>query len=313
MKVNKADFLDPQEYETAIGALRAFTIILLISLNKTTEDHLKDQIIPNFIARGAECLDSILLLWKGGRYDDCVSLHRTHTDRVIHLMDLIESENFAEFERWYDDCVSLHRTHTDRVIHLMDLIESENFAEFERWSFRKKFEMTDRSLSDPMIHSKVQPAALKKARELHQGRRIRFNQEPESTWHRPDPEEVAKRSKFPILYKLGYDYPSTEIHPMADDGKDALDRLINAETELPSSGDDFVVLQNSFANQIYLVIIGFDACNVVWDGLVGGFLDQLLSLLESGSKDYMLTFLEITGRGMDHLWCRPKDISSSPL
>ena len=280
MKVNKADFLDPQEYETAIGALRAFTIILLISLNKTTEDHLKDQIISNFIARGAECLDSILLLWKGGRYDDCVSLHRTHTDRVIHLMDLIESENFAEFERW---------------------------------SFRKKFEMTDRSLSDPMIHSKVQPAALKKARELHQGRRIRFNQEPESTWHRPDPEEVAKRSKFPILYKLGYDYPSTEIHPMADDGKDALDRLINAETELPSSGDDFVVLQNSFANQIYLVIIGFDACNVVWDGLVGGFLDQLLSLLESGSKDYMLTFLEITGRGMDHLWCRPKDISSSPL
>ena len=279
MKVNKADGLDPQEYEMAVGALRAFTIILLFSLTKTTEDQLKDQIIANFIARGAECLDSIFLLWKKAHYDDCVVLHRAHTDRVIHLIDLIERQEFAEFERW---------------------------------SFRRQFGMADRALSDPTIHSKIEPAALEQARKLHRERRTRFNQEPESTWHRPDPKEVAKRRKIPIIYQLGYDYPSIEVHPMADDGKESFYRLIGAKGELESYGDEFVVLQNSFVNQIYLVNLGLNACSVIWDGVVGGFLDQLLSLLESGSKDYMFTFLEIAGRGQEYLWCRPKHLSSGP-
>ena len=278
MQVNKANGLDQQEYEMAIGALRGITIIALFSLIKTTEGNFKDQIIRNFIARGAECLDSILSLWKAGHHDDCTVLQRAHADRVIHLIDLIERNEFAEFERW---------------------------------SFRRQFEMADRALSDPTIHSKMGPVALRKARELHREHRIRFNKESESSWHRPDPKEVAKQIKFPLLYRLGYDYPSTEVHPMADDGKEAFYRLISAEAELRSYGDEFVVLQNTFASQIYLVTKGLDACTVVWDDLVGGFLSQLLSFLESGSKDYIPTFLEITGRGSDYLWCQSKNLSGS--
>ena len=278
VQVNKVNGFDQQEYEMAIGALRGFTIVTLFSLTKTTEGNLKDHIIRNFIARGAECLDSILSLWKLGRYDDCTVLQRAHTDRVIHLIDLIERDGFAEFERW---------------------------------SFRRQFEMVDRALSDPRIQSKIGPVALRNARELHRERRIRFNQEPESNWHRPDHKEVAKQIEFPLLYRLGYDYPSTEVHPMADDGEESFYRLISAEAELKSFGDHFVVLHNTFASQIYLVIKGLNACNVVWEDLVGSFLSQLFSFLESGSKNYMATFVAITGRGSDYVWCRPKNLQGS--
>ena len=98
--IDKTTYLSPDDYARAIEVLRNFTVNALLGLAEKSSDNLKNQIIMNFIARGTVCLDSIHLLWKAGNYQDCWVLRRALVDRVVHLKDLIDRDEFAEFERW---------------------------------------------------------------------------------------------------------------------------------------------------------------------------------------------------------------------
>lgn len=208
-------------YAKAITALREFNTTALLWLTRKTNDHLKDQIIGNFIARGTVCLDSIYRLWTTGNYQDCVVLERSLVERMLLL------------------------TH---------LVDRSEFGVFERWSFQRQYQSTQISLSDPEIRAKLQPHRLKEAMAKQTERRRRFEQEPKSEWHRPRPKDIARRTKLSHIYRLGYDYPSTEVHPMADDGKEDLAKLLGIPLE--SFGDESVVLHNSLVTQIYLCNLG---------------------------------------------------------
>ena len=264
-------YLEPNEYLKAINVLRKFTVRAIHWLAKKTHEDLKDQIIGNFLTRGTVCLDSICLLWQARNYQDCWTLHRTLVDRYIHFRTL-------------DD--------------------NDEFIEFERWSFQQQYRMSDIALSDRTIRDKLQPEWLEKAKVLHQKQRSRMEQEPKSNWKRPDSKEAMKRLNLRVLYRLGYDYPSTEVHPMADDGKEDFARLVGREVE--SYGDERAVLHNSFLIQILLANHGLASCSVLWRRFVSDFYDQLISLLESGSHDYLLTYQNARIFGPDYSWCEPK-------
>ena len=276
-QVDRTFYLSQNEYKQAIGVLRQFTKIALLWLTEKTSDQLKDQIIGNFIARGTVCLDSIYRLWQVGNYQDCWVLHRTLVDRVLHLRQLIDRDEFAEFERW---------------------------------SFQKQYQMADAALSDPMIIAKLQPEMIQKAKALHKERRSRFRQEPKSTWKRPRAKDVAKGIKLPIVYRIGYDYPSTEVHPMADDGKEEFAALLGLPLE--SYGDNRVILHNSLMMQFLLVQYGLGGCTVLWRGFVSDFLDQWFRFLESGSQEWLLKSQRVFQAGPDISWCELRTEEHSP-
>lgn len=264
-------YLTVDEYVSAISALKGFNVAALSWLARKTNDDLKDQIIGNFIARGTVCLDSIYLLWEAGSYQDCIVLQRTLVDRMLLLRHLIDQDEFAKFERW---------------------------------SFQRQFQSAHNSLSSPEIKAKILPEWLNKAMALQAERRARFNKEPKSTWHRPDPKEIAKRTNLALIYKLGYDYPSTEVHPMADDGKEDFTRLLGLPSE--SYGGELTVLRNSLVAHVYMSNSGFAACAVLWRSFVSDFFEQVMSLLESGTKEYLDTFQKAMNLPADISWCEPK-------
>lgn len=269
--IDQAVYLEPNEYLQATNVLREFTVRALCWLAKKTHEDLKDQIIGNFIARGTVCLDSICLLWQARNYQDCWTLHRTLVDRYIHFRTLADNDEFVEFERW---------------------------------SFQQQYRMSDIALSDRTIRDKLQPEWLEKAKALHRQQRSRMEQEPKSNWKRPESKEAMKRFNLSVVYRLGYDYPSTEVHPMADDGKEDFARLVGRKLE--SHGDERVVLHNSFLVQGLLTNHGLASCSVLWRRFVSDFYQQLLPLLESGSHDYLLTCQKALTLGSDCSWCEPK-------
>ena len=268
--IDRSSHLSSGEYAKAITALKKFNITALSWLTRKTKDHLKDRIIGNFIARGTVCLDSIYELWITGNYQDCIVLQRTLVDRMLLLR------------------------------HLVDRVE---FGAFERWSFQSQFQAAQKNLSDPEIRAKIQPVWLNEAKVQQAERRTRFEQGPKSEWRRPRPEEIAKRIRLSHIYRIGYDYPSTEVHPMADDGKEDFARLLGLPSE--SFGDESVVIHNSLVTQIYLSNCGLGACEVLWRAFVSDFFDQMLSLLESGSNEYEFTLRKAMNLTTHSSWCEP--------
>ena len=270
--INGMGYLSPHEYNQAIHTLREFTKSALLWLSNKSSGNLRDEIIGNFIARGAICLDSINRLWHAGSYQDCWILHRALVDRVLHLRKLIDNDEFAEFELW---------------------------------SFQRQYQSADAAFSDPTIIGKLQPEMIEKAKELHRERRSRFQQEPKSNWQRPNAKDMAKQIKLPILHRFGYDFASSEVHPMADDGKEEFAALLGLPSV--SYGDGRVVLHNSLLMQYLLVQYGLGACTVFWRRFVSDFLEQWFCFIESGSHEWLLKAQRVFQVGSDISWCEPQN------
>ena len=92
---------------------------------------------------------------------------------------------------------------------------------------------------------------------------------------------------------------------MADDGKEDFAKLLGLPLE--SYGGELTVLQNSLVAQLYLSNSGLAACSVLWRSFVSDFFDQLMSLLESGSNEYLITFQKAMNLPTDTSWCEPID------
>ena len=152
---------------------------------------------------------------------------------------------------------------------------------------------------------KFLPEVLKEQKDMHKEMRKRINKEAPSTWNRPRAEDVAKQSNFLISYRLGYSAASTLVHPMSDDGKEDFARLLGYKTEFP---DDIpIVLQNSLAFLILLIQTGLNSSNLSWRDFLFDFYERLISHLESGTNDYVLTYEKAFAFGPDFPWCKSKE------
>lgn len=203
------------------------------------------------------------------------------------------------------DAWILHRSLLDRLLHLHNLGETDSFAAFEEHSFRSMYEARYQLLSDPDMKNKV-PAILK---ELQRSNKARYDDlvASRSRWRRPKPEDVAKTMGLGFLYKFGYDYASTHVHPMASDGEADFARLTSPPHD--QSLPDATVVRNSILAQSMLVQEALNVSRMRWRAIVYDFLDHIRVFLGTGSPQFHVTFYKIgtAWPGMD--LCEPNEPS----
>jgi hypothetical protein len=88
------------------------------------------------------------------------------------------------------------------------------------------YEARHQLLSDPEMSGKAPPTL----KELQKRDRPRYDaiSGKQARWRRPKAEDVAKRMNLGFLYRFGYDYASTHVHPLSGDGEADFTMLISA-------------------------------------------------------------------------------------
>ena len=130
-----------------------------------------------------------------------------------------------------------------------------------------------------------------------------MNREPKSTWERPNAKKELSQKPLNVLYIGGYNFASTKVHPMADDGKDDFARLVMQQPN--PKAHSIEVVHNSFG--IFLLILNewFRSNEVLWRSFVEVFYTQMFDFLEKGSKEYQTTYSWAQQFGQDLPWCEP--------
>jgi uncharacterized protein DUF5677 len=263
------NYLTPEEYDELFEAIQIFTIIVVRSIANNS-NNVRDVIIRNFIAKGLTCLRSILQIWKFGDYENCWSIYRIMLDRLFHLQSL-----------W----------------------DKDEFEIFEKWSFLRQYKARHDARSDPKLREKVHPSRI----SFSPDEKERYTQlrKENIKWFRPKPEDVAKSKDLLFLYKYGYDYASSLVHPMATDGANDFKQLSDGIKTIPE--DATGILQNATFAQLYLIQTGLNASSLRWRAILYDFIDHCLSALKNYNQNYRFTLAKITNFERDFQWCEPRE------
>jgi len=258
---------DPEVLGKAIETLRLYCGVVLLSFAKY-EQGLREVIARNFVARGMSCTESIFIVWKNG----------------------------SEQDAWI-----LHRALLDRLLHLHYLGETNEFSEFEEYSFLSMYEARHQLLSDPDMKNKLPPSL----KEFQKSNRAKYHEiaQKESRWQRPKAETIAKKMDLGFLYRFGYDYASTHVHPMATDGEADFRRLIS-----PPHGfvpPDTTVVRNSVLIQSMLVQEALNVSRLRWRNILYDFLNHIRVFVGSGDPQFHATFHRIAQIWPDSELCEP--------
>lgn len=258
---------EPDTLQRAIETFRVYCGVVLLSFAKHGQG-LRETIVRNFIARGMCCTQSIFAVWKAG----------------------------SEQDAWI-----LHRALLNRLLHLHHLGETDGFSAFEEYSFLSMYEARHRLLSDPDMRGKAPPSL----RELQKSDKARYDgiATKQSRWHRPRPEDVAKKMDLGFLYRFGYDYASTHVHPMASDGEADFSTLISPPNAL--TPPDATVVWNSILAQTMLVQEALNVSRMRWRAIVYDFLGQMRGFLTTGDPQFHATFYRIARDWPDSQLCEP--------
>lgn len=252
----------PEHYlpvESYVEALEAFHGILGIILFQFAGEGRgrRDVIIRNFIARTDMMVRAVFRLWNLQDYQDCWILFRCLLDRLFHLSHLQEHNEFEVFEAWsfFERYKALNRVRSDQ--------------EFSGAVDSKMFGLT--------------PEQKERAKLLSRNRPV---------WQRPKADEVAKQLNMRFLYLFGYDFGSTHVHPMADDGQQDFFTITKVEPA-PEFPDQRSVLSNTLLVGMMIVQEGLNAGTLSWRAVVYDFIDDLRRFLDTGSDDYKLSFVKL--------------------
>jgi Family of unknown function (DUF5677) len=258
---------EPEVLHQAIETFRVYSGAVLLSFAKHGQG-IRDTVARNLIARGMSCLQSIYAVWRAG----------------------------SEQDAWI-----LHRSLLDRLFHLHHLGETDGFSEFEEYSFLSMYEARHRLLSDPDMSGKAPPHL----KELQKRDRPRYNalSGKQARWRRPQADDVAKRMNLGFLYRFGYDYASTHVHPMSGDGEADFAMLISEPHVATVS--DATVVRNSILVQSMLVQEAFNVSKMRWRAIAYDFLDQIRRFVGTGDPQFHATFYKIGKAWPNFQLCEP--------
>lgn len=236
--------------------------------------------------------------------------------RNVIIRDLIARTDTmmrAVFRIWdiqdYQDCWILYRCLMDRLFHLSNLDDHDQFEIFEEWSFFEKYKGFDRVLNARGIAGSLDNKMISISEEILD--RVKFLSKNPPAWRRPKAKDVAKRLNMHFLYSLGYDYGSTHVHPMADDGNRDFFTItkLKPTTDLP---DERSVLSNTLLIGTMIVQNGLNASTLDWHSFFYDFLDNLRGFLDKGSNDYKHSAIKLAKLFEQQLpLCRMRDDSSN--
>lgn len=255
-----------ESYREAVEILDAVSTIILLSLAEHSKE-IRNIVIRNFIARGTMSLKGVLSLWEIGDYQDCWVLYRGILDRLFHLHYLTEKDEFHVFEKW---------------------------------SFEKQYESRNKIKSNKDFKGRLNLDFFSHT-EAEKTRYKAIKQE-QLSWRRPQAKEVSRDMNLEFLYDHGYDYASTLVHPMANDGQEDFLRQTGLGEE--EFADQRVVVNNSILAATLLARQGLNSSNLTWRVILHDFLDDIMSFLNTGSEKHKLTFAKIAYLGPNTDWCK---------
>ena len=237
-------YLGFEQYNNLFNIFYKFIIIILFEFKKYNLKT-KDIIIKNFISRSIVSLKSILELWKICDFQNCWIIFR---------------------------CI------LERLFLLRDLQDSSSYEIFDKWSFKQQYDANNKVRNDSYFKERIDDK-LFTLTEIQKERYDSISIE-KIKWKRPRAEEIAKKMDLDFLYKYGYDYASTHIHPMANDGIEDFFRLLNLP-EKNNFPDQTIVIHNSFIVTKLLVQEGLNDSSFKWRAIIYNFLDDIFKYLEN--------------------------------
>ena len=111
-------------------------------------------------------------------------------------------------------------------------------------------------------------------------------------WQRPKAEDVAKSMNLSFLYKYGYDFASTHVHPMANDGHQDFYTLTKLKPT-PPFPDQISVLSNSILVSSLILQEALNLSSLRWRRVLWDYLEQMRLFLEKGDNAYAESFLKL--------------------
>ena len=200
----------------------------------------------------------------------------------------------AIFKLWeisdYQDAWIIHRALLDRLFHLHELGEKDEFCEFDDWSFFEQYKGQNRVKSDPEFKHESVGWVYELTDE--QKLRIKSLSTSHPKWRRPKAETVAKSMELEFLYKYGYDFASTNVHPMANDGQQDFYTITKLEPA-PRFPDQISVLSNSLLAGSVLLQEALNYSGFKWRRLLWDYLEQIRRFLDEGDSSYKESFLKL--------------------
>ncbi len=250
MNKKKKEFLLLEEYLEASETLEIISTMILFSFAQQNCT-LKNIILRNFIARAVTSMKSIFSLY---------SLKDYHSTWI------------------------LYRTMVDRLFHLHDLNNKNNYLEFDNWSFHEKYKEQNKVKSD--IEFKHEAIGHEYKLNKEQQLRIKKLELNKPSWNRPRAESIAKSMDLKFLYTHGYDYASTHIHPMSDDGLEDFYRITNLKPTQQFTSH-ISVLNNTILTCTLILEESMNHSSFYWRTLLYDYLTDIREFLSSGNKKYL--------------------------
>ena len=259
-----------EDYRAVADALYAVSGMVLFSFAKHDCDT-RNIIIRNFVARSAMTLKSIFSLWDNGDIQNAWVIHRALVDRMFHLHSLGVNDDFQAFDDW-----SLFQQYKDQNRVKSDALFKDQAV---GWVY---------NISDEL---KVRLKAFEKNKPL---------------WRRPRAENVAKDMGMEFLYKYGYDYASTHVHPMANDGEQDFYTITKLQPS-PKFPQQITVISNSILTSTLILQDALNHSSFSWRRVLWDFIDDVRLLLDSGDLSYQETFVKLGALFKDHDLCERKN------
>jgi len=267
-KTEASEFRTDKEYRMATETYARLTGLFLFQFARHPLDT-KNIIIQNFVARSIAMVRGIRCLWDIGDFQDCWILHRSLIDRYFHLVALGNDSSYKAFDDWSFMRQYKAQTRVRSDPNCKNILDSPNFT--------------------PTAEQKSRYAALAKSPPV---------------WKRPKAEDLAKGAGISPLYDYGYDFASTHVHPMANDGLEDFYAITKLEPK-PDFPPHVSVLHNSLLVGCLIANQALNQSDFRWMALVFDFYDHLLRFLETGSTDYMHTFAKLVSLGANVKLCEP--------
>lgn len=218
---------------------------------------LKDIIIRDFLARGCDCLRSIKTTW--------------------NIRCCVDS--------WI-----LYRCLMDRLLHLRYLERTNSYREFDDWSFKKQYEYQNKAKSDKLFKDRTRGKDFDLSNHTKRYRKI---VKTGVVWERPKAEDVARDMGMKFLYDYGYDYASSFVHPMSNDGIEDFKILLNISNDV-RMGDPSLILKNSLVISTMTIQEGINNSDAKWISLLYDCLDSIRNYLSEKLPEYLVPLKKLS-------------------
>lgn len=184
----------------------------------------------------------------------------------------------------------IHRALIDRMFHLHWIGANNEFSAFDDWSFFEQYKAQNRIKSDHEFKHETVGWAYELNTE--QKRRIKELSNNKPNWRRPKAEAAAKDMGMEFLYKYGYDYASTHVHPMANDGQQDFYTITGLEPS-PRFPSQITVISNTILTSTMILQNALNHSSFKWRKILWDYIDEVRHLLDTGEPSYQLSFVKL--------------------